>query len=69
MLTITANDVDLKGTDSGITTGTAGMTIHGATATQTIGLGSDSRTMQITDTEIGLITTTGLTIGEFVMII
>ena len=60
-VTITAWDLDLVGS---LTAGTLAITIHGAQASQTIGLGS-SGNMDNDDTELGRITAeAGVTLGN-----
>ena len=61
---ITALDISLA-SDAALTTGTAAMTIHGGTAGQTIALGATpGKQMQITDTELAIVTAAGLTVGS-----
>ena len=55
-VTITAWDVTF---DGGISAGTASIVIHGAEATQTIGLGTTPTNMAIEDAELGRMTAAG----------
>jgi len=61
-LLITGWDMDLSGN---LKSGNAEISIHGSQAAQTIGLGQTAKDMQITDAELGGVTTVGgLTIGS-----
>jgi hypothetical protein len=64
-VTITAWDVDLDGS---LTAGTKSIVVHGAQASQTIGIGSSlTRNMEILDVELGRMTAeAGLTMGNVV---
>jgi hypothetical protein len=61
-LLITAWDIDIDGT---ITVGTNSVSIHGAKASQTLGLGATAKDLHLSDAEVGFITgSAGLTVGS-----
>jgi hypothetical protein len=63
LLNITADDLDFKGA---VSSGTAAMNILSTSADLTIGLGATTKDMQLTDSELALISTVpGLTIGAY----
>jgi hypothetical protein len=60
-VTITAADIDVFGS---LTTGTQGIILHASGTDRTIGLGSTVKDMHLADSELGHVTSTGLTMGS-----